>query len=112
MNEIQPDDDAAQTDIHFDENRQRYEAILPDSEQVAYMNVQRSANLWVMRGTYVPPAFEGRGVGSALVRRVLAEARAEGVQIYPQCPFTAAYIKRNQQEADLVHPDYLHLVER
>lgn len=112
MNELQPDDPAEEIDIRYDETEQRYEAYLPDSDEVAYMNVQRDRNLWLLRGTYVPPAHSGRGVGTSLVQRVLAEARAEGVRIYPQCPFTAAYIKRHPQEADLVHPDHLHLVER
>ena len=36
--------------------------------------------------TEVLPEFGGRGVGSALVRRVLADARAAGAKVTPRCP--------------------------
>ncbi len=99
-------------EIRFVEATRRYEAVLPDGDEVAFMTLNKSPGLWTIGGTWVPPRFSGRGVGSALAKRVLAEARAEGVQIYPQCQFVASYIKRNQHEADLVHPEHLHLVER
>ncbi len=112
MSEISSGNAELEPEIRFVEDARRYEAVLPDGEEVAYMTVEKSPGLWTIRGTWVPPSFSGRGVGSALARRVLDEARAEGVQIYPQCQFLASYIKRNRHEADLVHPEHLHLVER
>lgn len=54
----------------------------------------------------VPPAFEGKGVGSKLVRTALDYAREHGQVVMPVCPFFAAYIKRHDEYHDLVHPDY------
>jgi uncharacterized protein len=47
--------------------------------------------------TEVPPAFEGKGVGSSLAKAALDWAVAEKLAIVPQCPFIAAYVKRHKQ---------------
>ncbi len=56
--------------------------------------------------TTVPPELEGRGVGSALVRFVLASARERGLKIIPLCPFFAAWLARHPEEADIISPRY------
>ncbi|HYP70864.1 MAG TPA: GNAT family N-acetyltransferase, partial [Variovorax sp.] len=56
--------------------------------------------------TEVLEAFEGQGVGSALAKHVLAEARRQGKQVIPVCQFIAGYIRKHRdQYADLVRPD-------
>jgi predicted GNAT family acetyltransferase len=55
--------------------------------------------------TEVMTEFEGRGVGSALARRVLDAARANGQHVIPVCQFIAAYIRKHREYADLVRPD-------
>jgi uncharacterized protein len=52
--------------------------------------------------TEVPPALEGRGIGSALVRGALESARAEGLKVVAKCPFVSAYIGRHPEFADLL----------
>lgn len=52
--------------------------------------------------TIVPPALEGRGVASRLIRHGLSEARARGLKVVPQCPFAAAYIRKHPEWADLL----------
>jgi hypothetical protein len=54
----------------------------------------------------VPPAHEGQGIGSALIRFALASARERGLQVIPICPFFAAYIKKHAEEQDLLDPAY------
>ena len=56
--------------------------------------------------TEVPPAHEGKGVGSALVRHALDDARAKGLKVMPVCTFFASYIVRRPEYHDIVHPDY------
>ncbi|WP_102108699.1 GNAT family N-acetyltransferase [Oceaniglobus roseus] len=51
--------------------------------------------------TGVPDAFRGRGVGQALVERLVADARAEGVKIVPLCPFVNAQRRRHPEWADV-----------
>ncbi|HKP33798.1 MAG TPA: GNAT family N-acetyltransferase [Sphingomicrobium sp.] len=60
----------------------------------------------VFTHTEVPPAHEGQGIGSGLIRYGLAAARERGLQVIPICPFFAAYIKQHPQEQDLLDPAY------
>jgi len=54
--------------------------------------------------TKVPPAHEGQGIGTALVRFALASARERGLKVIPLCSFFATYIKRHPEEQDLLDP--------
>jgi predicted GNAT family acetyltransferase len=53
--------------------------------------------------TEVPVALGGRGIGGALARAALDDARAKGFSVLPNCPFIRSYIGK--------HPDYLALVK-
>ena len=48
--------------------------------------------------TEVPPADEGKGIGSQLVRAALDDTRRRGLKIVPACSFVAAFLRR--------HPEY------
>jgi uncharacterized protein len=52
--------------------------------------------------TEVDESCEGRGFGSRLAAAALAEARREGLEVVPLCPFIAHYIER--------HPEYEKVV--
>jgi predicted GNAT family acetyltransferase len=55
--------------------------------------------------TEVDDAFEGQGVGSALVRQELDAVRDRGsLRVRPLCPFVRAWIDQ--------HPDYADLTRR
>jgi len=56
--------------------------------------------------TEVDEALEGRGLGSALVATALDDARREGLEVVPLCPFVAAFIERHPEYQDLVAADY------
>jgi uncharacterized protein len=58
----------------------------------------------VFTHTEVDDAFEGHGVGSALARGALDDARARGLRVTPLCPFIHAYIEGHDEYADLVVP--------
>ena len=53
----------------------------------------------VFTHTNVPPALEGRGVGSALARAAVEHAREEGFDMEPRCPFVRKWLER--------HPEYM-----
>ena len=52
--------------------------------------------------TEVPPALEGKGIGSALIKSVLEDVDQKGLTLVPLCPFVAGYIKK--------HPEWKRLV--
>lgn len=80
----------------------RYEAFV-DDRFAGYASYRNEGDVVVFDHTVVEPAFGGRGVGSALVRRALDDLRAEGGgrRVVAQCWFVAGWMKR--------HPDYLEL---
>src|SRR6478609_2039300 len=59
-------------------------------------------DLVIFTHTEIDPAYEGRGVGSALARAALGDARRQGKHVIPQCPFIAGYIRRHDEYVDLV----------
>lgn len=90
------------------ETAQRYEA-RPDG-LLALLEYHRAGDRIVYTHTEVPSALEGRGVGSALAKMALDEARAANLSIVPRCPFVAAYIKRHPEYASLVAPEHHALI--
>ena len=52
--------------------------------------------------TEVDDAFEGHGVGSALVGGALDDARRRDLEVLPFCPFVNSYIEKHREYVDLV----------
>lgn len=52
--------------------------------------------------TGVPDALGGQGIAKALVNRLIADARAEGVKIVPLCPYVKAQFARHKDWADVL----------
>ena len=93
----------APIDIVDNEPERRYEARL-DGELAGIVDYGRIERRIVALHTEVFPAYEGRGIASALVRRVLADARASGMKVTPRCPFFASHFERHPEDADLLAP--------
>lgn len=82
----------------------RYEArIEGESEVAGVADYIRTAELVAFVHTEVPPAYEGRGVGAALVRTALDEARAANLRVLAICPFFAGWIARHPEYKDLLY---------
>jgi uncharacterized protein len=82
----------------------RFEAWL-DGETAFTEYVEHDGAL-VLPHTVVPPAFEGRGVGSALAKAALDYAREHGLKVKPRCTFIAGYIVKHPEWQDLVADDF------
>ncbi|MEG2614002.1 MAG: GNAT family N-acetyltransferase [Alistipes sp.] len=82
---------------------QRYEIDLGDS--MATANYTRQPGIVTLVRTYVPPQHEGEGIAAALTRAVLEDVRDKGLQIIPQCSYTATYITRHPEWAELVYQE-------
>ena len=52
--------------------------------------------------TEVDPGLRRRGLGSALARGALDDARAKGVHVVAVCPFIETFIEGHPEYADLV----------
>ena len=77
--------------------RQRYEA-RAGGERVGFAAYTVAGEQITFTHTEVDPAHEGEGVGSALVRGALDDARRRGLSVRPVCPFVGEWMRR--------HPDY------
>lgn len=82
----------------------RYEARQDgQSELAGIAEYIRTAELVAFVHTEVPPKYEGHGVGAALARAALDEARAANLRVLAICPFFAGWIARHPEYQDLVY---------
>lgn len=82
----------------------RYEARVGQKPEVAgFAEYIRTAELIAFVHTEVAPEHEGQGIGSALVRTSLDEARAAGLRVLATCPFYAGWIGHHPEYADLLY---------
>lgn len=84
---------------------QQFEARV-DGVPAAVAVYRREPGLIELWHVEVEPEFEGKGVGSELVRQVLdviGDDAAEPLRVIPSCPFVAGWINR--------HPEYQRLLQ-
>lgn len=80
---------------------ERYD-VHEDGMHAGFAQYRKRGALVAFIHTEVDPAFEGKGIGTALIMGALDDARAHDLAVLPFCPFVRAYIER--------HPEYLDLV--
>ncbi|RKF26892.1 GNAT family N-acetyltransferase [Micromonospora globbae] len=76
--------------------------ILVDDALAGFTAYEARGEVLVFTRTEVDPRFQGKGVGTALVRGTLDQVRERGGAVVPQCRFMSAFIDR--------HPEYAALV--
>ncbi|MET8330201.1 GNAT family N-acetyltransferase [Streptomyces sp. NPDC005181] len=82
----------------------RYEARVDGESRVAGVaEYIRTTELVAFVHTEVAPEYAGKGVGSAVVRSALDEARASGLRVLATCPFFAGWIARHPEYQDLLY---------
>ena len=87
-------------DVRDNAARHRFEI---DAEgHVAFSQYKRAGGVIDIMHTEVPPALNGKGIGSRLVRGLLDLVRAEGAKVRPLCPFVRYYVDKHPEYADLL----------
>jgi predicted GNAT family acetyltransferase len=102
--------DASTYSVRDNAEKHRFEIDLGDGS-FAIAEYRLRAGKIIFTHTEVPPAHEGRGIGSLLVRTALESARERGLKVIPICPFFAAYIKKHAEEQDLLDPAYRKILD-
>jgi predicted GNAT family acetyltransferase len=82
-------------------DRGQFQARIGD-EIVGYLAYRRRPGRIALIHTEVDPAFEGRGVGSALARSALDAARSDGLRVRVGCPFVTVWLRRHREYDDVV----------
>ena len=82
-------------------SKSQYE-IYVDDELAGFMTYTLQDDTFIAIHTEIDDAYEGQGLGSQLVKRVLTDLRDAGLALKPSCPFVRDYIERHREYADLV----------
>lgn len=83
-------------------DKRRYE-VSSDGQVAGYAEYILTDTLITFTHTEIDPAFEGRGMGSTLIREALNDVRSRGLAVLPLCPFVKGWIERHRDYADLVY---------
>jgi len=87
-------------DVKNNAARKRYELAVGDATAIVTYDLR--GDQIVLQHTEVPECLSGQGIGSALARGALDDARAHGLKVVPECPFIASYLKRHPEYQDIV----------
>ena len=94
-----------QNAVKDNKQRRRFEMELEEGQTAFISYVQRRNGAVALTHTEVPDAFEGKGVGGALVKNTLELLQKEGRRIVPLCSFVAGYLRRHPEYQSLVDPE-------
>lgn len=86
--------------IQHDPTAQRFSTSL-DGHEAELIYRLRDGRM-VIEHTGVPEAIGGRGIAAHLVKAALDHARAAGWKVVPACSYSAVYVERHPEYADLL----------
>jgi predicted GNAT family acetyltransferase len=86
---------------HGNDRNGEYRAKVADSTAIGRLTWVARDGIRVAEHTLVPREIGGRGIAARLVEALIADARAEGFRIEPECSYVAAQFKRHPDWADL-----------
>ena len=95
--------------LRREDDHSRY-TLMYQGEVAGVAQYQEHGNWRVFTHTVVDDRFEGKGLGSRLVRFALDDTRAQGKRIVPQCPFVRAYIQKHHDWKDIIDRPTKHLL--
>ena len=82
--------------------RGRYATVVDGHEAELTFAMKSEGCKIVADHTGVPEAIGGRGVGTALVLRMVEDAKRDGCKITPLCPFVNAQYARHPEWSDVM----------
>jgi predicted GNAT family acetyltransferase len=92
--------------LAHDETAHRYR-LVSGAQEIGFIEYDPiGATTLLVKHTEVAPAHEGEGHGSALVRGMLEDVRARGMNVIPICPYTMAFLRRHREYLDVVREDF------
>lgn len=91
-------------DVRNEQTRERSGRYVISVEGVdaGFSNYHLDGGVMTFMHTEIDPGHEGQGLGSALARGALDDARARDLRVKALCPFFASYLQRHLEFQDLV----------
>jgi predicted GNAT family acetyltransferase len=86
---------------HDEGSSGEYHAHVPGSDHIGRLTWEKRGDTRLATHTLVPPPIGNRGIAAQLVEAMVADARAQGFRIVPQCSYVEAMFKRRPEWADL-----------
>jgi len=86
-------------------DRGRYELSV-DGQVVGFTEYHTRPGLIAFVHTEIDESVQGRGLGDALIRFALEDARNRDLAVLPFCPFVKAFIESHREFEALVPPEY------
>jgi predicted GNAT family acetyltransferase len=90
-----------ETVVRHNAEEHRYEAHVGPA-LAGWSEYHEQPGLVTVLHTEVDPEYEGKGLGSQLVRGMLEDIRSRGLRVLPVCPFVGSYLQRHPEFAELV----------
>lgn len=103
--------DGRRVEVRDDPDQNRY-VIEVDGEIVGKAVYHMRGGRHFFVHTEVDEGFEGRGLGTSLVKEALDSVRAKDGTVVPICPLFAAYIERHPGYDDLVDHEIMARVNQ
>jgi predicted GNAT family acetyltransferase len=81
-------------------DRSRYELVVDG--HTAFAAYEIDGGIITFTHTIVPEVLQGQGIAGRLISSALADVRARGMKLIPQCSFVRAYLDKHPEEKDLL----------
>jgi predicted GNAT family acetyltransferase len=88
-------------EIRRNDARRRYELVV-DDRLVGVADFSDDGARVVIPHTEIVPDQRGQGLGALLVAGVLADLRAQGRVVVPECWYVREYLDQHPEDADLL----------
>lgn len=85
-------------------DEQHHYEVLVDGEHAGFTAYRDRGEQRVFIHTKIDEAYAGRGLAARLVEEALIDVRESGMRIVAVCPYTAKFLKRHEEFADIVDP--------
>ncbi len=69
---------------------------------IAFADYRRDGGILHIKYVEAPPALRGTGAASQLMAGLMAQARAEGMQVKPICGYAASWLRKHSEYAAMV----------
>jgi uncharacterized protein len=90
------------SDVFHNVAQQRFELRVGDA--LCRVDYRLSPGKLVIYHSEVPQALERRGLAALMTRAALDFARSQNLRVEPRCPYTATFVQKHPEYADLLAP--------